>query len=230
MNGIFITGTDTGVGKTYIATGIARTFRSNGIDVGVMKPAETGCRVRQGDLRPKDAISLIEAAGVSDSLDLVNPYRYRKPLAPLAAAAMEGQKIFINRIKSAYQELSRKHEFMIVEGAGGIMVPLTLRYSYLDLASDLGLPVLVVARPNLGTINHTLLTIMAIQQRNISLAGIVFNKCSKEQRDLAERTSPAVIEQLSGVRVLGSISFGQQNFKRLILQLGECQQPFHRTL
>src|SRR3972149_9302083 len=115
LKGVFITGTDTGVGKTYVATGIASALSSRGVDVGVMKPADTGCRVRAGKLVPSDALSLMKAANVHDALSNVNPYRFRNPLAPLAAAELQGKKIIEARILRAWYKLSRRHEVMIEE-------------------------------------------------------------------------------------------------------------------
>lgn len=215
IKGIFITGTDTGVGKTYIAAGIAQQLRRNGVNVGVMKPAETGCAVRAGTPVPRDAIRLRKAAGVKDSLDLVNPVRLRKPLAPLVAASLEGLRIDPRRIHNAFHTLSGRHDFMIVEGAGGIMVPIASGYSFLDLAQELGLPVLVVARPSLGTINHTLLTVNALKARDISIAGIVINYADDRRQGLAEKTSPAVIEELSGVKVLGTMRHASRSFSSI---------------
>lgn len=217
--GIFITGTDTGVGKTYVGAGIAAAFCEQGTDVGVMKPAETGCLIRNGVLVPRDALKLIKAGAVEDPLDLVNPYRFRDPLAPAIAAAREGKKIEIKKIVSAWRALSRKHEYMIVEGAGGIMVPLTAKQDFLDLAARLNLPVLIVARPGLGTINHTLLTIMALRSRGLRIAGIVINHHSKKGTGLAERTGPPVIERMSGVPIIGHVTHGQKNVTNIVRYL-----------
>jgi dethiobiotin synthetase len=166
-----------------------------------MKPVETGCRVRRNSLLPQDAQGLVSASGADDPLDLVNPYRFRAPVAPLVAAEQEGRTIAVSRIMAAYRELRRRHDFLIVEGAGGIMVPLSRRTSYLDLAEAMGLPVLVVARPDLGTINHTVLTVMALRSRNIPVSGIVVNFSRKTARTLAVRTNPDALEQLTGIRV-----------------------------
>jgi dethiobiotin synthetase len=210
--GIFITGTDTGVGKTYVAAGLATALRLQGVNVGVMKPAETGCAVRKGRLIPSDALKLMRAAEVSDPLSLVNPCRFRKPLAPSVAAEMERKKIDPERILIAYRELSQRHEFMIVEGAGGIMVPLSGAYLYLDLAAEMKSPVVIVARPSLGTINHTLLTISALKERGLAIAGIVINYSDSRKPGLSETTSPAVIESLSEVRILGTVTYGMRDF------------------
>lgn len=219
MKGIFITGTDTGVGKTYVGAGLAAAFRERGIDVGVMKPAETGCVLRKGVLVPRDAVKLIKAGGVVDPLDLVNPYRFRDPLAPAIAAAREGKRIDVRRIVSAFRTLARKHAYMIVEGAGGIMVPLAADRLYLDLATVLNLPVLVVARPGLGTINHTLLTVMALRSRRLRIAGTVINHNTKKSPGLAERTGPPSIERLSGVPIIGHITYGQKDFRTIMRHL-----------
>jgi dethiobiotin synthetase len=127
MKGLFVTGTDTGIGKTYVACGIAAAWRTRGLDVGVMKPAETGCRARNGVLVPADAQKLLRASRAGDPIDLVNPYRFRLPLAPAVAAAQEGAPIRIAAILKAYRQLRKRHSRMLVEGAGGIMVPLTRR-------------------------------------------------------------------------------------------------------
>lgn len=216
IKGIFVTGTDTGVGKTYVTAGIAEQLRQSGVDVGVMKPAETGCAVRAGKLVPRDAIRLRKAAGVKDSLDLVNPVRLRKPLAPSVAASLEGLRIDPRRIHNAFHRLAGRHDFMIVEGAGGIMVPLAPGYSFLDLAQELGLPVLVVARPSLGTINHSLLTVNALKERGLTIAGIVINYADDRKQGLAEKTSPAVIEDISGVKVLGTIRHASHSFSSIV--------------
>jgi len=215
IKGIFVTGTDTGVGKTFVSAGIARALRVRGIGVGVMKPAETGCRSRGGKLIPADAIALMRSAEAADPLDLVNPYRFLPPLAPMVAAQQEGRTIETRKIKEAFRLLKKKHEFLIVEGAGGIMVPLTSRTSYLDLAAELRLPVLIIARPGLGTINHTLLTIMALHARRVPIAGTVFNHSTDGRQGRAERTNPSIIERLSGVPVLGQVQYGQEDLDAL---------------
>jgi dethiobiotin synthetase len=217
--GIFITGTDTGVGKTFVGAGLVAALRELGIDVGVMKPAETGCMLRKGVLVPRDAQKLMKAGGVNDPLDLVNPYRFRDPLAPASAASRERKKIEIKRIVSAFHMLARKHACMVVEGAGGIMVPLTSSQQYLDLAMVLNLPVLVVARPGLGTINHTLLTVMALRSRGLRIAGIVINHRSTKRPGLADITGPPFIERLSGVPIIGHVSYRQKDLRNLTRRL-----------
>lgn len=209
--GIFITGTDTGVGKTHVACAIAAALVREGVDVGVMKPAETGCRRLRGRPAPADALALKQAAQSDDPLDLVNPCRFGPPLAPAVAAELSGVRISLPRLLAAFHRLQRSHEYLIVEGAGGIMVPLTPRRTFLDLAGAMGLPVLVVARPGLGTINHTVLTVMALRSRGLTVAGFVLNESSGGAWGAAERTNPAVIERMTGLPVLGSMRFGRRS-------------------
>jgi dethiobiotin synthetase len=212
LNGLFITGTDTGVGKTYVATGIVSALKVRGIDVGVMKPVETGCPVRAGRMRPHDALRLMDAADSRDSLRLVNPYRFRKPLAPSVAAALEGRKIDVEIILEAYRKLQSRHEVLVVESAGGIMVPITGSFTFLDLAEAVGLPLLIVAGPGLGTINHTLLTFNALNRKKLAIRGIVVNHADESKKGLAERTNPSVIASMCAGTPTIVLSHGSRDF------------------
>lgn len=203
--GIFITGTDTGVGKTFVTAGLIRAMKDQGIDVCPMKPAETGCRVCKGQLIPVDTLKLIEVSGVDEPIELINPYRFRKPLAPSVAAELEGGNFKKKVVLDAYKKLADKYEIIIVEGAGGIMVPLYKRYLFLDLIKDLNLPLMIVARPGLGTINHSLLTIEAARKKGIKVLGVVFNNAVKSTKDLSCKTNPEVIVQTGKVSVLGIV-------------------------
>jgi dethiobiotin synthetase len=205
--GFFITGTDTGIGKTVVAEGLIRALKAKGLSVCPMKPVESGCSRKKGKLFPPDAVTLLKASGVEETLDAVNPYRLRNPLAPSVAAEIEGIKIEKKKIVSACNRFSKKYDVTVVEGAGGIMVPIYKKYLFLDLAVDLGLPLLIVARPGLGTINHTLLTIEAARNRGLDIAGIVINYAMKTRNGLPEKTSPKVIEKLGGVPVLGIVPY-----------------------
>src|SRR5207244_7716642 len=141
---IFITGTDTGVGKTFFACGLAALLRESGYRVGVMKPAETGCAERDGKLFPDDAIRLKEASGCQMPLETICPYQFSEPLAPSVAAERKGVRIDIDRLSDLYQTISSNHDITVVEGAGGLMVPLLPSYDYADFVRVLKLPVLVV--------------------------------------------------------------------------------------
>ncbi|AJE03271.1 dethiobiotin synthase [Geobacter pickeringii] len=198
---IFITGTDTGVGKTVVSAALARLLRNRGINVGVMKPVTSGCIERDGGLVSEDAELLAWAAGVPLDEDCA-PYCLRTPIAPSVAAAREGVKIDFPRIRESYERLLQRHDFVIVEGAGGLMVPLTGGMLVADLVTALKLPLLVVARPNLGTINHTVLTCFTAKQLDIDLRGVIVNSYP-DTPDMAEEYAPHLIDSLSGAPLLG---------------------------
>jgi dethiobiotin synthetase len=168
-SGLFVTGTDTGVGKTLVACALARSLRAGGVDVGVMKPVETGV----GPEGPTDALALRAAAGSGDPIEDVCPAPFALPAAPAVAAQAEGRSVDLRRIHAAAMRLRARHDFLLVEGAGGLLVPLTAAASMADLAAELGFPLLVVARASLGTINHTLLTLEVAERRGLAIAGVV---------------------------------------------------------
>jgi len=199
--GIFVTGTDTGVGKTIVAAALARLLSMNGINVGVMKPVTSGCREKNGLLISDDALLLCRAAGIPYSEDLA-PYRLREAIAPAVAARVEGVRIDFSYIKTAYERLAASCDYIIVEGAGGLMVPLSGGLLIADLARELGLPLLVVARPGLGTINHSVLTCFAAKQMGLTVAGVIINGMP-ENPGLAEQNAPHQIGSLSGAPLLG---------------------------
>ncbi|HDH05549.1 MAG TPA: dethiobiotin synthase [Nitrospirae bacterium] len=208
--GIFITGTDTGIGKTFVAVGLIKAMRERGLNVCPMKPVETGCRIRDGEPVPEDALKLINASGINEPVDAINPYRLRHPLAPSVAAEIEGVKISGKKILSAYNKLSRKYDLVIIEGAGGIMAPVYKKYLFLDLAKDLDLPVVIVSRPGLGTINHSLLTIEAARHKGLNVFGVIINYAVKTKKGLPEKTAPEVIERLGGAPVLGVVPYTEK--------------------
>jgi dethiobiotin synthetase len=199
--GVFITGTDTGVGKTVVAAALARLMRIRGLRVGVMKPVTSGCREDGGRLVSDDALLLCQAAGVSCGDD-VAPYCLKEPLAPAEAAKLDGVRIDFSRIRESFDRLSASCDYMIVEGAGGVMVPLSGGMLVADLALQLGLPLVVVARPGLGTINHTVLTCFAARQMGLAVAGVIINNYPHSP-GLAERSAPHHIGSLCGAPVLG---------------------------
>ncbi|MEI6215453.1 MAG: dethiobiotin synthase [Desulfuromonadales bacterium] len=199
--GIFVTGTDTGVGKTVVAASLARLLRMNGIRVGVMKPVTSGCLENDGELASEDALLLCQAAGTPCSDD-VAPYRLREPIAPAAAARIEGVQVDFSVIREAFDRLAADYEYLIVEGAGGLMVPLSGGLLVSDLALHLGLPLVVVSRPDLGTINHTLLTCYAAGQMGLSVSGVIINGMP-DNPGPAEKSSPHQIGSLCGAPVLG---------------------------
>ncbi len=206
--GLFITGTDTGVGKTLVAAALASFLKKEGVDVGVMRPVESGCRRQEGRLVPQDALFLREAAGCADNLDLINPYRLEAPLAPSLAAEREGVEIDLGKLIECFQAIKEKHDFILVEGAGGLLVPLREGYFISDLAQVFQLPLLIVAASRLGVINHTLLTVRYAQSLTIKVAGVILN--NPEEEDSASGSNSSLLQQLLDVPLLGVIPFTTQ--------------------
>lgn len=204
--GIFITGTDTGVGKTFFACALAALLKESGYKVGVMKPVETGCDLAEGILVPQDAVALKAASGSQLALEKICPYQLRAPLAPSVAAEREGATIDIDRLMRIYDELNAGHDITLVEGAGGLLVPLLPSYTYADFAKVLKLPVVVVAANKLGMINHLLLTLEHASCKGLSVLGYVLNQL-ESQPALAAETNRQALASLTGVQCLGELPF-----------------------
>lgn len=202
MTGIFITGTDTGVGKTAIATGLAAALKKRGYSVGVMKPIQSGAVEKNGKLISQDAEFLKKALGTHDEPELVCPVLLREPLAPSVAAEIEGTEIDLELIRNAYLELERRHDVVIVEGAGGIAVPLKKELLISDLIVQLGTPAIIVSRAGLGTINHTFLTVEHARKKGIPVVGVIINNYRGGK---VEETNPKIIAELTGIPVLGIV-------------------------
>jgi dethiobiotin synthetase len=207
--GLFITGTDTGVGKTQVTAVLAVALRSRGLRVGVMKPAETGCQVEQGCLMPQDSIFLRQISGCSAPQELVTPYTFLEPLAPAVAAQHEGREIDLAHIVRCYETLANEHDIVLVEGAGGLLVPLTQQESFLDLAAHLDLPLLVVARNILGTINHTALTVIVASQR-CRVLGTVLNALLPEVEDESQASNVEALQLWGRAPLLGVLPYGPE--------------------
>lgn len=169
--GCFVTGTDTGVGKTLVACAIAASLRKRGMNVAARKPIETGV----GPEGPADARALREAAGSRAPLDLICSVALALPAAPSVAAADAGHDISLEHVLASLRAAIGAHAFTVVEGAGGLLVPIAAGYTMADLARDLALPLLVVARARLGTLNHTHLTLEAARARGLRVAGVVIS-------------------------------------------------------
>jgi dethiobiotin synthetase len=198
--GVFIGGTDTGVGKTLVACALVRGLREAGIDVGVMKPVETG--VPEGG--PADALALREAARVEDAVSEICPLQYAMPATPEAAARAEGREVSLLRIEEAYEKLRSRHFAMLVEGAGGLLVGLDRKTTMADLAKRLGLPMLLVARATLGTINHTLLSIEACERRGIELLGVIVSHSTGALSE-ADAANLQVLRETLGGKLIGEV-------------------------
>lgn len=210
-NGLFITGTDTDVGKTVITGGLAGAIRGRGIKVGAMKPVASGCTIyRQGELVAEDALFAMQAANMPpEHYELVNPYRLAPPLAPCLAAELTDTLIKEEYIVDCYHRLALSYDYMLVEGAGGITTPLTKTWLVADLIAALQLPVVVVAYPHLGTINHTVLTVEYARRRGLTVAGVIINGLRPEKAGLAEKHNPGLIEELAKVPVLGVVPMAE---------------------
>ncbi|MBI4691369.1 MAG: dethiobiotin synthase [Nitrospirae bacterium] len=201
--GFFVTGTDTGVGKTVIAAALIKAVGFLGFKVCGMKPIETGC-TREGDLLlPPDGMFLKCIARIDETVSRITPYCFEHPSAPMVAAGVEGTAININKIKEAFNELAITYQSIIVEGIGGLLVPISKNYFVIDLAKELGLPIIVVSKPGLGTINHTLLTVNYALKEGIQVAGIIINYAYPPEGGIAEETNPQVIKELSPVPLIG---------------------------
>jgi len=216
--GIFITGTDTGVGKTLIAGAIAKILSEKGKKIGVFKPVATGCKKTKKGLINEDAQFLARCASGKLGLDLVNPVTFKAPASPFACEKAENKKADFKKIADAYKEICQNSDFVIVEGIGGVKVPITGRFNVLDLAKAFKLPVVIVARSKLGTINHTLLTIDAIRSAGLLLAGVVINGYDEKTIDYAEKSNAQLIAKLGKVKILAVVPFDDKtNMKKFII-------------
>jgi dethiobiotin synthetase len=203
--GLFITGTDTGVGKTVVAAAIANWFHLRGNRVAVCKIAATGCVRRLEGLVSEDAEYLAHWAYAQFPLQTVCPIRYAEPLAPAVAAQRAGVPLDWSMLQASLNTMTSASDVMVVEGVGGIMVPMDDRHCVLDVVRWLGLPTVIVARAGLGTINHTLLTVNAIRSTGVVVAGVVINRYPTDMPDTATETNAAAIQKWAKTSVLALI-------------------------
>jgi dethiobiotin synthetase len=209
MRGLFITATGTGVGKTTVAAGLVWALRRRKVNVGVMKPFATANRTFSKKYRSQDTATLAKAAGVEDPDSELNPFFYSVAASPLLASQLKREPpACIEKVLQVLENLAKKHDVMIVEGIGGIMVPLTINEFVADFAKRSGLPAIIVTTPVMGTLNHTLLTVMACKKFGINIRGIIVNKIPKKS-GIAEQKAPEMIEQLTGIKVLGTLPFSK---------------------
>jgi dethiobiotin synthetase len=207
LKGFFITATDTGVGKTIVAGGLIRALTFMGLKTAGMKPVESGC-IREGKvLIPSDGMFLKHIAQMHELITKVTPFCFEAPLAPLAASEFEKKKISVTAIRKAFYNLYTRYDVVIVEGVGGIMVPLRENYFVIDLARDIGLPVIVVAKPGLGSINHTMLTVKYALKEGLEVAGIIINYSHPPVGSLAEETNPQILKQICPVPLIGTFPY-----------------------
>lgn len=201
--GFFVTGTDTGVGKTVITVALIKAIGLLGIRACGMKPIETGC-IKEGDiLVPLDGMFIKTITHMEETIKDITPCCYESPLAPLPASEIEGVPVDFGKIQKAYTDLSKKYDAIIVEGIGGLLVPIKRDYFVLDLARDFGLPIIAVSRPDLGTLNHTMLTVNYAIKEGLNVAGIIINYNRPPGDTLAEDSNPEIIKQISPVPIIG---------------------------
>lgn len=204
----FITGTDTDVGKTFVTAGLAKAAINRGSTVGIVKPISSGGIV--------DAVFLKEKLKLGDSLDAINPIKFRKPLSPYAAMKSEKVRIDITKIRRLVEGLKRSRDLVLIEGIGGALVPIKKNYFVADLIHDLRLPAIIVARAGLGTINHTLMTIDALKVRKVKVAGVILNGFDGDEP--SQVSNAAVIEEISKIPVIGRIK-AKSSFSSLLKQI-----------
>lgn len=206
---IFITGTDTDVGKTVISGCIAAALRRTGNKVAYYKPVQCG-GLLDGPIRSPDLALVKELSNLPDEC-LFNDFAFTLASSPHLASEHDGKPIDINKIKKAIKALVKEHDFVIIEGAGGLIVPLTRNYTVLNLINDLYVPVVIIARAGLGTINHSSLTVNALNSWNVPVKGIIFNFF---KGGIMEEDNRSIVHSLNGVPVIGTVPFSD-DIKRL---------------
>jgi len=206
MNGLFFTGTDTGVGKTYVVAAVARLLRQHGRAVGVCKPVATGAERIDGRWVSADTLRLAQAAGLGEAWERVTPYVFAEAVAPAVAARLHGTPLSIAALADAVRSRHEPGNLLLVEGVGGLLCPLTERETVADLAAALRLPIIVVARRSLGTLNHTLLTLEAAQRRGLPVAGLVVSETTRPV-DLADETNVEELRRRIAVPLLAVVPY-----------------------
>ena len=211
----FVTGTDTGVGKTFVTSGLVRFSRSKGIDAVGMKPICTG--------DDSDVRQLLDACGSCEPEHLINPVWYRTPVAPYTASIIEDRLIDLDGIREAFEFLARQHSNVLVEGVGGIAVPIFAHYDFRDLARDLRLSVIIVAANRLGVLNHARLTVEAVRAAGLRCSLIALNSAHPDS-DISQQTNLSILENLVDVPIL-AVEHDQQEFDDLARYLWELPLP-----
>jgi len=204
LKGLFITGTDTGVGKTFVTATLCRILRERGIDAVAIKPFATGLGP-DTDWRDNDPLMLAAAMDFAEPGEVISPVRLSAPLSPYDAARINGTGLDMNAIIAAVEQIAGRHEFALIEGVGGVAVPLTADVMVSDFARQLGLGAVVVARSQVGTINHTVLTTAALREAGVRVEGIVFNRPCEGDLTLAEKVGPETACRFARVACFGLV-------------------------
>ena len=206
MKSYFITGTDTDVGKTYVAAGLVAAIQKNGINVGIMKPFAAGTQEKIG-YKSKDVQILAEAAHVKDDENLVNPYFFPIPASPYTVTQNLGIQVDVSIAINCFKKLKTIHDVLFVEGMGGVMTPILDDYFITNLIKDMNLETIVVCSSRIGTVNHTIMTCKICQNFGIKIRGIIINNLDKQGYPINELKRD--LESLTGIPVIGSIPFIQ---------------------
>lgn len=208
-NGLFIAGTNTDVGKTLVTAGILRHLRAKGLDVVSMKPVQTGGTSTAGRLSAPDLDFHLSMAGLvatEEERSLMSPYIYEPACSPHLAGRMAGHYVNLDHCQACGEQLAAAHQGVLIEGAGGLMVPLNEEETQLGLIIQMGAPVLLVAHIGLGTVNHCLLTIETLREAEVPIAGVIFNATAPgEGEDFIGRDNPDAVAQFGAVEVLGNV-------------------------
>ncbi len=205
MKAFFITGTDTGVGKTSITAGLAGSMRKLGVNVGVMKPIATGIPQKTG-FKSSDVAIIADASSSKDSEDLINPVFLPIPTSPYDATKLLSIPIDMQFILEKFTKLLSLHDVLLVEGIGGIMTPITKNFFVADMIKAMGIETIIVTRATLGTLNHTVLTYQMCKDYDIKVKGLVINNFD-EKGTAAEKNSPVTLHEISGLDILGVVPF-----------------------
>lgn len=219
--GIFIIGIDTGIGKTTIAAGLGNLLFRKGIKVGLMKPFATGIKLYSKDFKSIDTKILKDASGNKDDDDIINPFFYSIPTAPYLAKRILklNEKIDIKEILNKYKVIENRHEFTIVEGIGGLMVPLSKDFSIADLASLINLPIILIMSNRIGSINHIIMTYRLALLSKLTIKGIIINstcKFSNPSYKLINNNLKCIVEEITGAKVLATIPYLKKPFFKKI--------------
>jgi dethiobiotin synthetase len=220
---VFIAGTDTDIGKTVVTAAILSILRAHGADAVPMKPVQTGCLVSKGISTAPDLEFCLSATGLNpdiDELEQMAPYRFRPACSPHLAARLADCSISPDTVLERFSALHTKHDFVVIEGAGGILVPIGSRRTMLDIIRQLGAPVILVARSGLGTINHSLLSLIALRNAGVQVIGVVFNNATSARPGRIEKDNLRTVAGYGDVRILGSLPFAR-NMCRLQLSPAE---------
>jgi len=204
MKSLFIAGTDTDVGKTYVTAGLAVTLRKMGVDVGIMKPFAAGTPQKKG-LKSEDVEILSKAAQVSDPEKLMNPQFFKMAASPYTASKNLKVKVRVNSVLSNFKKLSKLHSMLLVEGMGGIMTPILKNYFVTNLIKEMKLPAVIVTRTRIGTVNHTIMTCKMCEKYKIPIKGIIINNFDSDGYKV--KTLKRDLQSLTGVPILGVIPY-----------------------